>query len=67
MNAARWAIAVMLFAALAANSQTISQPASAWPTASAAASGLSDARLQALDAAVRSGDFKKIGSVLIAR
>src|SRR5208282_5191943 len=38
-----------------------------WPTASAAASGLSDARLQALDAAVRSGEFKKIGSVLVAR
>ncbi|MGB0048925.1 MAG: serine hydrolase, partial [Terriglobales bacterium] len=67
MNAARWAIAVVLFAALAAHSQTISQPASAWPTASAVASGLSDARLQALDAAVRSGEFKKIGSVLVAR
>jgi CubicO group peptidase (beta-lactamase class C family) len=34
---------------------------------SAAASGFSDARLHALDAAIRSGEFKKIGSVLIAR
>ena len=67
MKFARWAIAVMLLAALAAHSQTSSQPASAWPTASAAASGLSDARLQALDAAVRSGEFKKVGSVLVAR
>ena len=38
-----------------------------WPTASPAESGLSDARLRSLDAAVRSGEFKKIGSVLIAR
>ena len=38
-----------------------------WPTASPAESGLSDARLRSLDAAVRSGVFKKIGSVLIAR
>jgi CubicO group peptidase (beta-lactamase class C family) len=38
-----------------------------WPRASAADSGLSDAKLRSLDAAVRSGEFKKIGSVLIAR
>ncbi len=38
-----------------------------WPTASLADSGLSDARLRSLDAAIRSGEFKKIGSVLIAR
>jgi CubicO group peptidase (beta-lactamase class C family) len=38
-----------------------------WPRASAADSGLSEAKLHALDAAVRSGEFKKIGSVLIAR
>src|SRR5450432_700960 len=35
--------------------------------ASSAGSGLSDTRLRALDAAIRSGEFKKIGSVLIAR
>ena len=38
-----------------------------WPRASATDAGLSEARLRALDAAVRSGEFKKIGSVLIAR
>jgi CubicO group peptidase (beta-lactamase class C family) len=48
--------------------QTSSRPTTGgWPTASAAESGLSDARLRSLDAAVRSGEFKKIGSVLIAR
>ena len=51
-----------------ATSQTASQNmTSAWPSASAAESGLSDARLRSLDAAIRSGEFKKIGSVLIAR
>ena len=38
-----------------------------WSTASAADTGLSDSRLHAVDAAIRSGEFKKIGSVLIAR
>jgi CubicO group peptidase (beta-lactamase class C family) len=38
-----------------------------WSTASTADTGLSDSRLHALDAAIRSGEFKKIGSVLIAR
>ena len=38
-----------------------------WPRASAADSGLSETKLRSLDAAVRSGEFKKIGSVLIAR
>jgi CubicO group peptidase (beta-lactamase class C family) len=48
------------------NSQT--QAANAdWPKNSAADSGLSEAKLRSLDAAVRSGEFKKIGSVLIAR
>src|SRR5258708_21050073 len=69
-------IAVLLFPSIAANSQASSQPSSqqssqttvgGWPTASAAESGLSDARLRSLDAAIRSGEFKKIGSVLIAR
>src|SRR6202171_257725 len=71
-------IAVLLFSSIAANPQTqpSSQPsshqssrttASGWPTSSPAESGLSDARLRSLDVAVRSGDFKKIGSVLIAR
>ena len=69
MTLARWAV-LILFSSLVANSQ--SQPSlqsttTAWPTTSATDSGLSDARLHALDAAVRSGEFKKIGSVLIAR
>jgi CubicO group peptidase (beta-lactamase class C family) len=65
-------IAVLLFPSIAANSQSSSQQSSqtttgGWPTASPAESGLSDARLRSLDAAVCSGEFKKIGSVLIAR
>ena len=71
-------IAVSLFYSIAAKPQI--QPSSqasshessrttagGWPTSSPAESGLSDARLRSLDAAVRSGEFKKIGSVLIAR
>jgi CubicO group peptidase (beta-lactamase class C family) len=46
----------------------LAQPASAvWPPASAADSGLSESRLAQLDAAIRAGELKKIGSVLIAR
>jgi CubicO group peptidase (beta-lactamase class C family) len=67
-------IAVMLLSAAAANSQsqatsqlTSQSTAGGWPTASIAESGLSDARLHPLDAAIRAGEFKKIGSVLIAR
>ena len=68
MRAARRAltIAVILLSSIAASSQS-QPPASDWPVASAVQSGLSDARLRALDAAIRSGEFKKIGSVLIAR
>jgi len=63
-------IAVAFFSSLVANAQTqpsTSSTTSGWPTVSAAESGLSDVRLRALDAAIRSGEFKKIGSVLIAR
>jgi CubicO group peptidase (beta-lactamase class C family) len=38
-----------------------------WAKAAPADSGLSEARLRALSAAVRSDEFKKIGSILIAR
>jgi CubicO group peptidase (beta-lactamase class C family) len=38
-----------------------------WPTASAASAGLSTARLQAMETAIRGGEFKKIGSILVAR
>src|SRR5712692_3432617 len=76
MIPARWAVSlvVMLLSSVTANSQTQPSSSSAsqtatgdWPTASPAESGLSDARLRSLDAAIRSGEFKKIGSVLIAR
>jgi CubicO group peptidase (beta-lactamase class C family) len=72
MIPAGWAVtvALMLLSSSAANSQSQASLASTggtWPTASPAESGLSDARLRSLDAAVRSGEFKKIGSVLIAR
>jgi CubicO group peptidase (beta-lactamase class C family) len=72
MTLARWAvwIVTVLSCSVAANSQPqASSPAAtlAWATVSPSDSGLSDARLRSLDAAIRSGEFKKIGSVLIAR
>jgi CubicO group peptidase (beta-lactamase class C family) len=63
-------IVVLLLLSVAPNSQTqISSQVTTpdWPAASPAETGLSDARLRSLDAAIRSGEFKKIGSVLIAR
>jgi len=63
-------ICTVVFAWAAASAQTQTSPqltASGWATASAAESGLSEARLRALETAIRSGEFKKIGSVLIAR
>ena len=38
-----------------------------WEAATAASAGLSAARLQAMETSIRSGEFKKIGSILIAR
>lgn len=72
MTFGRWAawIVTILSSSVVANSQTqsLSQAATlAWPTVSPSKSGLSDVRLRALDAAIRSGEFQKIGSVLIAR
>jgi CubicO group peptidase (beta-lactamase class C family) len=68
MRSARRAltIAITLLSSIAANSQSQST-ASDWLSTSSAQGGLSDARLRALDAAIRAGEFKKIGSVLIAR
>jgi CubicO group peptidase (beta-lactamase class C family) len=62
-------VAILLSAGTAsAQSQTPAQTTLLdWSTASAADTGLSDSRLHAVDAAIRSGEFKKIGSVLIAR
>jgi CubicO group peptidase (beta-lactamase class C family) len=53
-------IVPLLFTSAVATSQTGSPVTSA-------ASGLSDTRLRALDAAIGSREFKKIGSVLVAR
>jgi hypothetical protein len=65
---------VVLLSTIAADSQTTPSPnqtsqatTTVWPSASPAESGLSESRLAALDAAIRSGEFKKIGSILIAR
>ena len=63
-------VAVLLFFSVAANSQTQSSAQAmtpGWPTASTVETGLSGARLRSLDAAIRSEEFKNIGSVLIAR
>src|ERR1700730_16507136 len=63
-------VAVLLFFSVAANSQTQSRAKAmtpGWPTVSTVETGLSDARLRSLDAAIRSEEFKNIGSVLIAR
>src|SRR5215467_2435762 len=38
-----------------------------WPAATASSGGLSVARLQAMESAIRGGEFKKIGSILVAR
>jgi len=38
-----------------------------WPVASASSAGLSTERLQAMEAAIRGGEFKKISSIVIAR
>jgi CubicO group peptidase (beta-lactamase class C family) len=71
MMVARWtALIGMLFFSIASNSQSHGSSettVSDWPTASQAETGLSEVRLRSLDAAIRSGEFKKIGSILIAR
>jgi CubicO group peptidase (beta-lactamase class C family) len=51
----------LLLLAITAHSQ------SAWPRGTAESAGLNPAKLQAMEAAVAAGEFKKIGSVLIAR
>ena len=60
-------VLLSLTSAIAQTQPSSGSAPAGWPTASLAESGLSDARLRALDAAIRSGEFKKIGSVLIAR
>jgi CubicO group peptidase (beta-lactamase class C family) len=55
----------LLLASLFACAQN--SPAFGWEKGSPADAGLSEGKLKAMDAAVRAGEFKKIGSVLIAR
>ncbi|HTC78645.1 MAG TPA: hypothetical protein VK657_08510, partial [Terriglobales bacterium] len=53
--------------AMVANHGRAQQATDDWVTASPGEAGLSPARLQAIDDAIRSGEFKKITSILIAR
>lgn len=57
---------ILLCSVALSNSQAQSSNAD-WPRASAADVGLSEAKLGTLDTAVHSGEFKKVGSVLIVR
>ena len=64
----RYSLLLLILLTVIANSVRAQQaPTDGWPTASPADVGLSAARLQAIDDAIRSGEFKKITSVLIAR
>jgi CubicO group peptidase (beta-lactamase class C family) len=79
VNLARYAaiaIAVVIFSLASATQAQTSRLTSAeaavlsrngWPTASAAETGLSQAKLDAMASDIRTGKFVKIGSVLIAR
>jgi CubicO group peptidase (beta-lactamase class C family) len=61
---------LMLFLLIASHSQPQDSSQTTtpdWPIAPKTEAGLSESRLRSLDAAVRSGEFKKIGSILIAR
>jgi len=63
---------LLLIAILSASLLLIAHPANAqkqneWPQGSAEQNGLDPAILQKMEASIRSGEFKKIGSVLIAR
>jgi CubicO group peptidase (beta-lactamase class C family) len=63
----RLQLILILLAAASLPASAQSQPNSAWAKGSLADAGLSEAKLKAMDAAVRAGEFKKIGSVVIAR
>jgi CubicO group peptidase (beta-lactamase class C family) len=60
----QYAVYAVLFAASLAAGQ--SAPTD-WPNASPEESGLSEGKLHSIEAAVGSGEFKKIGSILVAR
>ena len=55
----------LLLISVAAAAQT--ETATDWPTTTTTEAGLSEAKLRALSRAVRSEEFKKMGSILIAR
>jgi CubicO group peptidase (beta-lactamase class C family) len=58
------AVYAVLFAASLAAGQSAPKD---WPNASPEESGLSEGKLHSIEAAVGSGEFKKIGSILVAR
>jgi CubicO group peptidase (beta-lactamase class C family) len=62
-------VTLLTLAMVCSSAPTIAQTqrSADWPKASTAESGLSEAKLHSMDAAIRSEEFKKIGSVLIAR
>jgi len=60
-----WAFALALCPLAAAAQTQIAN--GGWAKIDAADSGLSEARLRAMSAAVRSEEFKKVGSILVAR
>ena len=63
-------VALQLLVLVCFSSAAIAQtkPSNAdWPKASTAESGLSEAKLRSMEAAIRAEEFTKIGSVLIAR
>jgi CubicO group peptidase (beta-lactamase class C family) len=65
LRSTRPILMLALIAALAAAAQTASELD--LPKASAEENGVSSEKLHSLEAAIRSGEFKKIGSVVIAR
>ena len=71
LNSMLWsaALAVLLLqltVALCAQSASTSQTANDWPVSTPTAKGLSPAPLAAMEKAISAGEFKKIGSILIA-
>jgi CubicO group peptidase (beta-lactamase class C family) len=68
----RWTVAIplsllQLIVALAAQSTPATQAANEWSVSSPTSEGLSPAALVAMEKAINAGEFKKIGSVLVAR
>jgi len=61
-----FAPAARLFSIALCAAAAVAQPG-VWPTSSPSDVGLSEAKLRAMSAAVRTADFRKIGSILVAR